>query len=163
LNSLEKDTDAIISNINLKLKKDSDTRAQNFSKTLKSSFFTLISIMVFLCVMLTFVSKEILTSNLGNDAYDLIQKNLLKPYKQVGSLLPKEYQSYQAVIMLGLGLILLVISKLTNRKMPTLTKKQKKNLAERRDFLQNFIKNKKKKLYDEYLQQSVVDYELREH
>ena len=71
--------------------------------------------MVFLCVMLTFVSKEILTSNLGNDAYDLIQKNLLKPYKQVGSLLPKEYQSYQAVIMLGLGLILLVISKLTNR------------------------------------------------
>ncbi len=38
-------------------------------------------------------------------------------------------------------------------------RKQKKNLIERREYLTNFVKNKKKKLYDEYLQQSVIDYE----
>ena len=115
LNSLEKDTDAIISNINLKLKKDSDTRAQNFSRTLKSSFFTLISFLVLTCVMLTFVSREILTKYLGKEGYSMIQSNLLVPYKQVGSLLPEEYQSYQAIIMLGLCFVFFLISKLTNR------------------------------------------------
>ena len=40
-----------------------------------------------------------------------------------------------------------------------MNKKQLKSLNERREYLQNSIKNKKKKLYDEYLQQSVIDYE----
>lgn len=48
---------------------------------------------------------------------------------------------------------------LANRKQPTLTKKQVKSYNERREYLQKHIKNKKKKLYDEYLQQSVADYD----
>lgn len=159
LNSLEKDADAIVNNLNSKLKKDSETRSQNLNRSLKSSFFTLISILVISCIIFSNIPASTLKNYMGNDVFNQLNNNLLTPYNQIGSLLPLEYQSYYFIIMIIVALFLLLISKLINRKRPTLTKKQTKLYAERKEYLQKHIKNKKKKLYDEYLQQSVVDYE----
>ncbi|CAG2210785.1 unnamed protein product [Mytilus edulis] len=43
---------------------------------------------------------------------------------------------------------------------PTLSRKQKKSLLEVRDYVQNTVKSKKQKLYQEYLKQSVADHDL---
>ena len=158
LNSLEKDSDVIIQKINQKIRKDKETRSQNLSRTLKSSFFTLISFLMFSCICLSLVPKTALNNYLGRDYAQQLDKNLLKPYEELGKFLPKEWQSYYFVIALCVGFLLLIISRFINRKKPTLNKKQLKNLLERKEFLENHIKNKKKKLYDEYLQQSVIDY-----
>lgn len=159
LNSLEKDTETIVSTINIKLKKDSETRSQNLSRQLKSSFFTLTSLMLFACIVLANIPQQTIINYLGKDVNNHIRTNLIKPYEQVRGLIPEEYRAYYFAIASFFAFILFLLSKLTNRKKPTMTKKQTKALAERREFLQNHIKNKKKKLYDEYLQQSVVDYE----
>lgn len=159
LTSLEKDTDNVIDVINNKIKKDNDTRSSNLSRSLKSSFFTLTAFIVFMTAFLSKLPKSTMLKYLGNDVAAQIQENIIMPYDQINSFIPKEYQAYQLMIVIGFGLLLLLISKLTNRKKPTLSKKVAKNLIERREFLQNHIKNKKKKLYDEYLTQSVMDYQ----
>lgn len=159
LSSLEKDTDQIVEVINNKIKKDNDTRSSNLSRSLKSLFFTLTAFIVFMTAVLTKLPKQTIVKYLGKDVALQLQDNIIMPYEQFGSLIPQEYQPYQLMIVIGFGLILLLISKITNRKKPTFTKKYAKQLVERREFLQNHIKNKKKKLYDEYLLQSVMDYE----
>lgn len=161
LNSLEKDTESIVNSINAKLKKDNETKSANLNRQLKSSFFTITSFIVFVCAVLSAIPERFITSYLGKDVSLQIKDNLVTPYDQLKTFLPAEYQSYYLMIVLFVGFILYVISRLINRKKPTLTKKQTKALAERREFLQNHVKNKKKKLYDEYLQQSVNDYESK--
>jgi len=161
LNSLEKDTESIVNSINAKLKKDNETKSTNLNRQLKSSFFTITSFIVIVCAILSAFPERFLTSYLGKDISLKIKDNLVTPYDQLKTFLPSEYQSYYLVIVFFVGLFLYVISRLINRKKPTLSKKQTKALAERREFLQNHVKNKKKKLYDEYLQQSVIDYESK--
>jgi len=158
LNSLEKDSENIVNVINQKLKKDTETRSKNLSRSLKSSFFTITAFIVFMCALLTKIPQKTMINYMGKEVASQLNENIISPYNQLGSIIPKEYQPYQLLFVLGFGLLLLLISKITNRKQPTFTKKYAKNLSERREYLQNHIKNKKKKLYDEYLLQSVVDY-----
>jgi len=89
------------------------------------------------------------------------------PYEQIGSFLPDEYRPYYMIISIFSVLFLIVISRLINRydnlfdryfiefnfnllllyrKKQTLSKKQIKALMERKEFLQNSIKNKKNKV-----------------
>lgn len=89
----------------------------------------------------------------------------MTPYEQIGSFLPDEYRPYYMIISIFSVLFLIVISRLINRydnlfdryfigfsfcllwlnlrKKQTLSKKQIKALMERKEFLQNSIKNKK--------------------
>lgn len=159
LNSLEKDTDRVVQVINDKIKKDNETRSNNLSRSLKSSFFTATAILVFLVGLLTKLPKATMLKYLGKDVTAQLNENIIAPYDQIGAFLPAEYQDYQLLLLILFGLFLMLVSKITNRKKPTLTKKQNKQLVERREFLQSHIKNKKKKLYDEYLTQSVMDYQ----
>ncbi|CAF0712608.1 unnamed protein product [Brachionus calyciflorus] len=159
LNSLEKDTDVVIQQINEKIKKDNQTRSENMSRSLKSSFFTLSSFILFISVFIAALPNQLLVNYLGDKITRQIDTNIINPYKQIESFLPKDYQPFGLAIVFFVGVILFLISKFINRKKPTLNKKQLKALNERREYLQNSIKSKKKKLYDEYLQQSVIDYE----
>jgi len=161
LNSLEKDTDTIITAMNAKITKDKEVRAKNLNRQLKSFFFTMTAMLVFTIALLAKVPGHLVTNYLGKEVSGQIAENLINPYEQLGAFLPDDYKPHFFLIVLGFGVFLLLLSKLINRKSPTLSKKQVKIMAERREFLYNHIKNKKKKLYDEYLQQSVIDYEQR--
>ncbi|RNA23184.1 EH domain-containing 3 [Brachionus plicatilis] len=159
LNSLEKDSDLIINRINEKIKLDNKTRSDNLSRSLKSSFFVLSSFILLLSIGIANVPQILLDKYLGNNVASQIKTNIADPYKQFGEFLPNDYRPYFLPILISIALILFFISKLINKKKPTMSKKQLKSLNERREYLQNSIKNKKKKLYDEYLQQSVIDFE----
>ena len=121
----------------------SETRSQNFSRQLKSSFFTFTAFIVLLCSLLGKIPKQTLINYLGNEVTTQIHDNLVLPYEQLGSYLPDEYEPYMFFFMIGLFFFLLIVSKLINRKKPTLSRKQIKALNDRREFLQNHIKNKK--------------------
>lgn len=114
-----------------------------------------------MCAILSAIPERLIKSYLGKEVSAQIKDNLITPFDQLKKFLPDEYQYYYLVIVVLIGFFLYVISRLINRKKPTLTKKQTKALAERREYLQNHVKNKKKKLYDEYLQQSVNDYDSK--
>jgi len=53
-----------------------------------------------------------------------------------------------------------MLSKLTSRTTPTLTRKQKRQLLDKQEYVTNVVKTKKKSLYSEYLQQTVSDHDL---
>ncbi len=101
LNSLEKDTEMIISQINHKLKQDewdvfcvhntnfidssnfasaypliflefSETRSMNMNRTLKSTFFIFLSFFLFLITFLSKLPQQTIRSVIGKDASDLI-------------------------------------------------------------------------------------------
>ncbi len=90
----------------------------------------------------------------------------IQPYEQAARFLPAEVQPYYSLVALLFGLFLVVVSRFIsrfefrfthmlteeswlwifckfNRKKPTMSKKQIKVLTERREFIQNHIKNKK--------------------
>lgn len=77
LNSLEKDSDVIVNTINSKLKKDSETRSYNLSRSLKSSFFTLISFIIVCCIIVSKIPRATLNNYLGRDVAEQLNKNLV--------------------------------------------------------------------------------------
>ena len=64
------------------------------------------------------------------------------------------------MVLVGLTVVLLGLAKWTTRLKTTLTRAQKRRLAEHREFVQTVVKAKKKTLYQEYLQQSVAEHDL---
>ncbi len=77
LNSLEKDSDVIVNTINSKLKKDSETRSYNLSRSLKSSFFTLISFIIVCCIAVSKIPAYTLKNYLGKDLAAQLNNNLV--------------------------------------------------------------------------------------
>ncbi len=77
LNSLEKDTDVIVSTINQKLKKDTETRSYNLSRQLKSSFFTLLAFVVLCAVVISKIPTPTLLNYLGKEMSDQLSTNLV--------------------------------------------------------------------------------------
>lgn len=64
------------------------------------------------------------------------------------------------MILFGVSMLLLGLAKWSTRLKPTMTRVQKRRLAEHREFVQTVVKSKKKTLYQDYLQQSVADHDL---
>ena len=55
---------------------------------------------------------------------------------------------------------LLLTAKWVSRRKPTMTRKRKKLLQDQQDFVKTVVKDKKKRLYKEYLEQTVSEHDL---
>ena len=64
------------------------------------------------------------------------------------------------LVLVGLSIILLGMARWTSNKKPTLSRSQKRGLANHREYVQTVVKAKKKTLYQDYLQQSVAEHDL---
>uniref|UniRef100_A0A665TWD0 Uncharacterized LOC115047801 n=1 Tax=Echeneis naucrates TaxID=173247 RepID=A0A665TWD0_ECHNA len=133
LNSLEKDCDLLYT-----------TSADNRRARCKSCFLTLLGFSVPMALMALLVlgslSKELLEMALGNEG--------------------KEQQLYGCGGLVLLSFLLLLIARFSFRTRPTLSGKQKRQLQEKLEYVQEVVKTKKKKLYEEYLRQSVSDQDM---
>ncbi len=78
MNSLEKDTDHVVEKIDQKLKHDRETRSQNMSRQLKSSFFALTAFLIFVCTLLSLVPVKLMNQYLGKDVGTIVQRNLVR-------------------------------------------------------------------------------------
>jgi len=52
---------------------------------------------------------------LGNEVNSQIKQNLIEPYEQLKTFLPKEYQSYYLIFVLVFGFLFYLVGRLINR------------------------------------------------
>jgi len=163
LNSLEKDCDRIGELVDEAIARDNRARSANLTAYLRGGILYLVtfSIPVLLAIHLAagFVTNRFLEDTLGKDGTEAL-KLYLSPIRSIAEKVPEEYESYSVVFLAGLFLLLLMLSKLTSRTTPTLTRKQKRQLLDKQEYVTNVVKTKKKSLYSEYLQQTVSDHDL---
>uniref|UniRef100_A0A3Q3NF46 Si:ch211-11k18.4 n=1 Tax=Labrus bergylta TaxID=56723 RepID=A0A3Q3NF46_9LABR len=163
LNSLEKDCEVISEAITDTLLNDRQTSAGNRRARCKTCFLTLLGFCVPLALMALLVlgslSEELLEMVLGGQGKEMLSLYLAPVVKMFDSF-SAEQQLYGVGGLVLLSFLLLIIARFSFRTQPTLTGKQKRQLQEKLEYVQEVVKTKKKKLYEEYLRQSVSDHDM---
>ncbi|XP_061701444.1 uncharacterized protein si:ch211-11k18.4 [Syngnathoides biaculeatus] len=163
LNSLEKDCEVISEAITDKMTTDRQISIQNRRARCKSCFLTLLGFslpMIILAILLLgTLSKEVLEMGLGRQGVELLSLHLV-PVVRIFESMSGEQQLYACGGMFVASFLLLLIARFSFRTQPTLSGKQKRQLQEKLDFVQEVAKTKKKKMYEEYLRQSVSDHDM---
>ncbi|XP_052075534.1 uncharacterized protein LOC127712993 [Mytilus californianus] len=161
LNSLEKDCDQIAEMVKDKIAKDSVTASVNLKAQFRGALFGFIGMLLPLLLLATYLvsTKSQVVQVLGEDILATLSL-YLGPLARGWQKVPAQYSQYVIIGIVGVALVMLLIAKFASSTKPTLSRKQKKSLLEVRDYVQNTVKSKKQKLYQEYLKQSVADHDL---
>lgn len=163
LNSLEKDCDLIGQLIHNKIEEDDKMKYHNLRSSWRGILYaivgTIIPIMIFLNFLSSKVSMELLVSVTGITLAEHLLM-YLSPIKHFWWILPQGVHIYGLLLLLSVSVVFLYLAKCYISNIPTLSRKQKKILLEKRDYVHNFVKTKKQQFYDEYLKQMVADYDL---
>jgi len=163
LNSLEKDCDRIGQLVDEAIHKDNMARSANIRAYMRGGFLYLLTIslplIIIINIILGLVTPRFLVDNLGEDGAKTLEL-YLAPVRTFWSGIYEEYQAYAVVFLAGVVLLLLLAAKIFSRTVPTLTRKQKRQLLDKQEYVANVVKTKKKSLYSEYLQQTVSDHDL---
>ncbi|KAM6957787.1 uncharacterized protein FYW47_011891 [Aplochiton taeniatus] len=163
LNALEKDCEVITEAIADTLGKDRHTNVNNRQARCKGCLLALLGFSVPLLLMVLLVlgslSRELLDKALGEKGMEALSL-YLSPVVHLFESLSGEQQLYTCGGLVGLSFILLLIARCSFRTQPTLSGRQKRQLQEKLEYVQDVVKTKKKKLYEEYLRQSVGDQDM---
>uniref|UniRef100_A0A8C4IQY8 Si:ch211-11k18.4 n=1 Tax=Dicentrarchus labrax TaxID=13489 RepID=A0A8C4IQY8_DICLA len=148
LNSLEKDCE-----ITMTFCSHRQTSVGNRRARCKSCFLTLLGFSVPMALMALLVlgtlSQELLDMALGREGTETLSI-YLNPIVRL----------YSCGGLVLLSFLLLIIARFSFRTQSTLSGKQKRQLQEKLEYVQEVVKTKKKKLYEEYLRQSVSDQDM---
>ncbi|NP_001133614.1 EH domain-containing protein 3 [Salmo salar] len=163
LNSLEKDCELITKAIGDTLSHDRQTSVENRRARCKGCVLALLGFsvpfMLMAALVLGSLSRELLEMALGHDGIEALSL-YLTPVVRVFDSMSVEYQLYSCGGLIFLSFILLILARFSFRTRPTLSGRQKRQLQEKLDYVQEVVKTKKKKLYEEYLRQSVGDQDM---
>lgn len=163
LNSLEKDCEVISEAITDTLSSDRQTSAENRRSRCKSCFLMLLGFSIPLALLALLVlgtlSREALELVLGPQGTEALSLYLM-PVVRLCDSLTAQQQLYVCGGLVLLSFLLLLIPRFSFRTRPTLTGKQKRQLQEKLEYVQEVAKTKKKRLYEEYLRQSVSDQDM---
>merc|ERR1719411_128569 len=162
LNSLEKDCDSIETLVDEAINKDNRTRSSNLRAWLKGGCLYLLAMVLPLAILVTLVMAMMegtMTDLMGKEMTEVLKWYTL-PIKKFWSSYPSDYQLYGGLGLLVTSLLLLGLARLLGKTSPTLTRKQKRQLLDKQEFVRSVVKNKKKSLYSEYLSQTVSDQDL---
>jgi len=162
LNSLERDCDSIEQLVDEAIEKDNRTRAANLSAWLRGGLLYLLTCMLPLLVSLTALLSLVegpVRDLLGGELTDLLRW-YTRPVQRVWAGLTADYQIYSGLALVTLTLLLLGLARWTGRTRPTLSRRQKRQLLDKQEYVRSVVKTKKKALYSEYLQQTVSEQDL---
>ncbi|KAM6905235.1 uncharacterized protein FYW49_015256 [Xenentodon cancila] len=163
LNSLERDCELISEAITDTLSNDRQTSLDNRRARCKSCLLTLLgfsvpfALLAFLLVGT--LSPELLEMGLGQQGKEALSLYLAPIVKFTDSL-SWEQQLYSSGGLILVSFLFLIIARFFIRTQLTLSGKQKRQLQEKLEYVQEVVKTKKKKLYEEYLRQSVSDHDM---
>ncbi|KAF7661984.1 hypothetical protein LDENG_00248900 [Lucifuga dentata] len=164
LDQLEKDCDLICSTISTRLEKDRADVIFNKSVRLHSFMCGALGVFLPLLFILSLVvntfSQEQLDELLGEGmARTLSIFTGIVVY--LWDLIPEDGQVVFVIIFGSLCYLLFYLAKYFARQgNKTLTKKEKRAMAEYNDYIQDIVKTKKGKLYEWYLQQCAAEYDF---
>ncbi|KAM4634387.1 uncharacterized protein ACJ7VT_000249 isoform 1-T1 [Polymixia lowei] len=163
LNSLEKDCELITQAIADTLDNDRQTSVENRRARCKGCFMALLGFSVPLALMALLVlgslSRELLEMALGDQGTEALSL-YMTPVVRLFDSLSVEQQLYGCGGLVFLSFLLLLLARFSFRTQPTLSSRQKRQLQEKLEYVQEVVKTKKKKLYEEYLRQSVGDQDM---
>ncbi len=94
---------------------NSEIKAKNFSRKLKSALFLLIALLIAVCVVISVIPNEFFENYAGKKLTSEINNSLVEPFNEISSFLPEEYQSHYILIASIFAFILIVLSRIVNR------------------------------------------------
>ncbi|XP_051744360.1 uncharacterized protein si:ch211-11k18.4 [Ctenopharyngodon idella] len=163
LNSLEKDCNLITEAITETLDNDRHCSIENRRARFKGCLLGMLGFTVPLVLLVILVlgslSREVLELMLGNNGTEALSLYVAPAVKAFESL-SVEVQLYSCAGLVLLSFIFLLLARFSFRTKPTLSGKQKRQLQEKLEYVQEVVKTKKKNLYEEYLRQSVGDQDM---
>ena len=163
LNCLEKDCDTIGDMVDKAIAKDNQARANNLKAYAKGGFLYLLTLTLpmamFITLMLAIVQETLVVDLLGGDLMELL-KFYTSPVRTFWAGVPEDYQLMAGVGLVIVTVVLVMVAKWTSTTTTTLSRKQKRQLLDKQEYVKNVVKSKKKSLYSEYLQQTVSDQDL---
>jgi len=163
LNCLEKDCDTIGDMVDKAIAKDNQARANNLKAYAKGGFLYLLTLTLpmamFVTLMLAIVQENLVVDLLGGDLTELL-KFYTSPVRTFWAGVPEDYQFMAGVGLVIVTMVLVMVAKWTSTTITTLSRKQKRQLLDKQEYVKNVVKSKKKSLYSEYLQQTVSDQDL---
>ncbi|XP_067285010.1 uncharacterized protein si:ch211-11k18.4 [Pseudorasbora parva] len=163
LNSLEKDCNLITEAITETLHNDRHCSVENRRARLKGCLLGMLGFTVPLLLLVALVlgslSREVLDLMLGNKGTEALSL-YVAPAVKAFETLSVEVQLYSCAGLVLLSFIFLLLARFSFRTKSTLSGKQKRQLQEKLEYVQEVVKTKKKNLYEEYLRQSVGDQDM---
>ncbi|RVE68211.1 hypothetical protein OJAV_G00089890 [Oryzias javanicus] len=164
LDQLEKDCDLICSSISSRLDQDRADVTYNRSVRLHAFLCGVLGIFLPFLFIVSFivntVSKEQLDELLGEGPARTV--TVLTGIVMYGwDWIPEDGQVVFVIVFGAFCYLLLFLAKhFARRRNKTLTKKEKRKMAEYNDYIHDIVKAKKGKLYDWYLQQCAAENDL---
>ncbi|XP_061568296.1 uncharacterized protein si:ch211-11k18.4 [Cololabis saira] len=163
LNSLERDCELISEAVTETLSNDRQISLGNRRARCQSCLLTLLGFSLPLALLsflvLGALSPELLEKGLGREGLEALSL-YLAPIVKLTDSLSREQQLYSAGGLILGSFIFLIIARCFFRTQLTLSGKQKRQLQEKLEFVREVVKTKKKKLYEDYLRQSVSDQDM---
>lgn len=163
LNSLEKDCDHIGVLVDEAIARDNQDRSNNLKAYIKGGLlyllFVTLPIALVLTLVLGLVGESFVVDLLGKQGTELLTL-YTAPVRSFWFGLSPDYQMWGAGGLAIITLCLLFLARWTSRTMVTLSRRQKRSLLDKQEYVRNVVKTKKAGLYSEYLQQTVSDQDL---
>ncbi|XP_016378500.1 uncharacterized protein LOC107716539 [Sinocyclocheilus rhinocerous] len=164
LDQLEKDCNLIISTINHTLEQDRMNVSSNKSNRFNSFLCGVVGIFLPSLFILSFIISTFAPEELDSLVGEGLAKTL---YFSTGIVvylwdwIPEDWQIMFVIIFGALCYFMFLLAKyFASQGSKTLTKREKKQLAEYSDYIQDIVKSKKRKLYEEYLRQCAAEYDF---
>lgn len=164
LDQLEKDCDLIYTTIGNKLAQDREDVRYNHSSRFHAFMCGLMGLLLPSLFVLSFLvntfTREELDGLLGEGLSTalFLSTGLMV---LVWDWIPEDGQILFVILLGAFSYFLLFLAKYFGRqRSKTLTKKEKKTLAEYSEFVQEVVKGKKQRLYEEYLQECAAEYDF---
>merc|ERR1712203_367742 len=146
LNSLERDCDHIGTLVDEAIAKDNKARASNFKAYVRGGFLYLAFLSLPLALLLTLVlglaGEKLVRDMVGKQGAELITL-YTAPVRTFWSGLPSDYQVWAAGGLILLTFVLLLLARWASRTSSTLSRRQKRSLLDKQEYVQNVVKAKK--------------------
>lgn len=164
LDQLEKDCDLICSTVSSRLAQDRQDVSSNKTARLRSFLSGALGVLLPSLFILSFVVNTLSEEELES----LVGEGVARVFSLCAAMvvivwdwIPEDSQILFVIFFGAFCYLLLYLAKyfasLGNR---TLTKKEKKNLAQFSEYIHDVVKPRKWKLYEEYLQQCAAEYDF---
>ncbi|KAM3821601.1 EH domain-containing protein 3-like isoform 2-T2 [Vipera latastei] len=164
LNALERDCRLIEEATQRLLEEDSKARNNNFRAFFRGMLMGMVGCLLPTFLLLTLIfgttfARQLWTLVLGEKQSQALEL-YVQPVASVWRLVPEDQTLTVFFGLLFLSILFLLLASYTLRMKPTLSKKQKRQLEDRQDYVLDVVLAKKRKLYEEYLRQSIGEQDL---
>ncbi|XP_071551050.1 uncharacterized protein [Panulirus ornatus] len=163
LNQLERDCEQISTLVDEAIEADNNARSYNFWAKMKgmglSLFGLFLPVALLMQLLVSSAPRDVMNNLVGENLAETIA-TFMAPSTAFWETIDDENQLVVLAVVLVMSGLCLILSRFLNQTKPTLQRRSKKVLVEKRNYVNDHVRVQKQRLYSEYLQQSVSDHDL---